>query len=324
MSVQITFGGIPVPKGWKLWNNQSRPDPGRWFHELRYHHSGQWKLTLDFRPLDGAFPSFWMPPFAWKYAGDIEAVQKVFDTHSNSPDEVMQSVAKMLNVHPTNIGAMKLAILEYGEKWKKKKKLLFGAAEGAGLQEAKIDADWLAAEWDFNQPMTEETIKGELVKLIAQSAKKLGLPPDTGAKVKGFPFPDGYQLVLIDWKMYPMSDKQKNLPVKLEIVGAIWNYEYEWWQWDLKLAYQSPHGKEAVVVGGVCSKPMPEAGLPQLECKGVNIMKMNKQVIELSFNLTVNGMALGTWPAVFPAKEFPQLFPPLGKIEGKPYWIPNT
>jgi hypothetical protein len=170
MAVTLCFGGKPVPKGWHLWNNKCRPAPGRLFFELRFHHTGEWKLTLDFRPVDGVMPSFWMPPFAWKYAAELEAVQKHLEYVSD--DTVLKNLGKMLNVHPSNYEAMKLAILDYGQKWKNKKKLLFGASEGLGMQEHAIDADYVLQGWDWSEPITGEGISKKLVEMMVVGAKE--------------------------------------------------------------------------------------------------------------------------------------------------------
>lgn len=166
MSVTLTFGGMPVPKGWHMWNEKSRPEPGRWFFEARFHHTGHFRLNLDFRPLDGKFPELWMPPLMWKYAAEMEAVGQVLA----QPAE--KWCKQLLNVHPSNANALKLHMKEYGEKWKKKKKLLFGTSEGAGKFEpdAEISAELTLGDFEWSKEWTKEEIKQALITGLVGAA----------------------------------------------------------------------------------------------------------------------------------------------------------
>jgi hypothetical protein len=170
MSVTIYYGDLPVPKGWRLWNDKSRPDPGRWFYEVRFHHTGTFKLGLDFRPMDGAFPDFWMPPLMWCHAVELDAVAKVL------ANPVEDWCKPLLNVHPSNAGALKLHIADYAQVWKKKKKLLFGAAEGAGKfePEAQIDGSLALGDFEWNKEWTSEDVaKCLMTGMIAKAAKSV-------------------------------------------------------------------------------------------------------------------------------------------------------
>lgn len=134
MTVTIRYGGVPIPKGWQIWGPQSRPEPGRWFFEARYHHTKHWKMGLDYRPMDGAFPAFWMPPTLWKYAAELEQMAHIL----TYPTAIW--AGGVLKVHDDNVTALENYLLEYGEKAKVKKKLLFGTPAGLGAHEHKIPA----------------------------------------------------------------------------------------------------------------------------------------------------------------------------------------
>jgi hypothetical protein len=316
--VTISYDGKPIPKGWRMWHAKCRPDPGRLFFELRYHHSEVWKFTLDYRPVDGKFPELWMPPFAWKYATEVEAVSDFLSTQKNSPDECMEHLMKMLHVHSANEKPFALAILDYGEKWKNKKKLLFGSAEGAGMHEQQTTADWLIDYWDWSQPLNAKNIDKKLKELLVAGAKQSLIPEHTYEVDAGWPA--GYETVLLDFTK--KTGKQGNLPVLLELVSACWNDKVGYWQWQLRL--EIPTSSPSVVVIGMLQAFSKHATPPALTCTGVAVMEMNTSVISLQFPLLVEGGEATEWECSLTSDMYPQLFPPAGHVKkGGAYWIPN-
>lgn len=137
MAITITMG---KPNRWRRWHmtglpsgsDSARPAPGSWFFEARYHHSGTWKIGLDFRPLNGKMPELWHPPFMWRPAHEITAAEKQLET--------LGGIADLMGMdHGFNkLSNLNQQIHEYAKSAKTQKKMLFGSAEGSGAHQHAI------------------------------------------------------------------------------------------------------------------------------------------------------------------------------------------
>jgi hypothetical protein len=317
MSVTLSIGGMPVPKGWKLWHDKCRPDPGRMFYELRYHHGGEWKLGLDSRPMNGAFPEFWMPPLAWRYAHELEALQK----------------------------ALELSVLSYGEQWKKKKKLLFGAPEGKGMEDMSVSADYVLQGWEWGEPITHGMLTSKLLKSLTGAAMELKEPLPGGHALQfgvdhtgkpmlknswggkewtmqGMGWPEGYDLVPFD----TMNAGVSNLPVRLTITGAMQNLAIDMWEFEARMDYRKdndfPYPKPATMMLKF-DAPLKGKAVPKIEVLGISVEEMNKKKIRLFIYWIADNVQLPPQEVTFKVEQAPQLFPPHGLIKGKPYWVSN-
>jgi hypothetical protein len=178
--VTLYYAGKPIPKGWRIWGPKCRPDPDRLFFELRFHHTGVWKMTLDYRPVDGAFPEMWQPPLFWKYALELEAVAELLK------QPTAEWCKQLVNVHPGNAVALEGAMSAYAELWKNKKKLLFGTAEGHGMQDFDIKA-LESDEVNWDQEGVSNDLKNLLVMSLTGSAHKLAKKVETAPSLKPWP-----------------------------------------------------------------------------------------------------------------------------------------
>lgn len=353
MSVRISYGGLPIPHGWHLWSAQSRPEPGRWFFEARYHHTGHWKIGLDFRPMDGAFPDFWMPPLMWKYAGEIEMMEKLLSAPLGAWAQ------KLLHIHPTNHGAFAGHIKEYGEKAKQKKKLLFGSVDKAGMHEHEIPApdelynpmpgsmtDPVPAAPGYKYMVKEKLqfhgqtyVPGDMV-----SEKRAGaLMEEFGAGVieviENKPMPEKHWFVQgKPWPYDPvLMDTLTEKPEGSPAMGV---------RVFLDTAFQSLQGWSVRI--GVAVGKAPNAGgpaeavttyefqgvgfgpqLPVVKVEGVYILKMDQWEIKLRVQLEIDEQpwaCIVSYNADWADVLFPHKFGKLSEEEGVgagAYWIPN-
>lgn len=261
--------------------------------------------------MDGKFPELWMPPLIWRYAHEVEQLEAVLKLPTK------EWADKLLNVHPSNVKALDGHIVEYAEKWKNKKKPLFGKSEGQGASQHKITgAVELPASFEFSTIKLSGADKAE---------DWSDIPPKALEKwtVKGQPFPfDPLILDTMTQNTYPAA----NLPVRLFVEGALFDpYENTCrvqfevhLRKDMKPPIQPP-------VKWKMEMKVPAAGpdIPVIGCLGVKIVHMDYHKIELMFPLSFGNYACQVGCTIL-AHEAPDLFPPHGKItSGSGYWIPN-
>lgn len=168
MSVTITMGS---PNRWRRWSPAARPAPGSWFYAARPHHSGTWKLDLDYRPIDGVMPEFWHQPFIWRPAPEIEAAAAALSEEGGLATLTqLPADSSMIDAH---------ALATYVQAAKLSKKLLFGSAYGLGAK--------------------GHTIKGTTGELQALD------------EAAGMPFSPTYLTNIVSTPGSPIPDKQYTL-----------------------------------------------------------------------------------------------------------------
>lgn len=216
MAVKITYGS---PNKWRRWLTSGttfvfngvahdRPDPSSWFFEARYHHTGTWKIGLDFRPQDGKMPDLWHPPFMWRPAWEIMEVQTLLSMNGTI------GVAELMELGFNEVSSLSAALQEYGEKAKKSKKLLFGSAEGSGAHSHGIKVLDTLAEGPVGGVLSGAQLLQKhgpsTIPVLGEGGPEFILPAKW--KVQGNPLP--YDPVLWDQKLGLWD-------TKFELVGMI-------------------------------------------------------------------------------------------------------
>jgi hypothetical protein len=294
MTITITYGKPDT--GWRIWVDEDRPDPGTWFFEARYHHSGHWKIGLDYRPVDGIMPPLWFRPFMWRPAIEIMEDEKAL---------AQGGATKLLNVPPMTSLVMLKA---YGEAAKKKKKLLFGSAEGTGAHAHEI------------KPISAGSITAGSVSLSSIAAGSITAPmlkmsPNISVMMKGHEIP--YQEVLFQC--------EKNVSMQVRLTGIV-HHAQHYWDVIFEVSYQAPSG---AVYTHEHTQHVPDhyvtgsdADLPVAICTSATLLKMNFDHIDLAIECQTSGKKLKIMFSLNKEHE-PGAFPPPGIIEQYPMTLTN-
>ena len=351
MGIKITIGN---PNRWRRWVSANvpktgspidRPSPGTWFFEARFHHTGSWKIGLDFRPVDGAMPDLWVPPFMWRPAHEIAEVEKQLQT--------LGGIAALMGHEPTvaNLGIIDGWVKTYGEMAKKGKKLLFGSAEGAGahahtIKAVMLDNGDLVAGPDGTKDMSLPVLDTETLGPLHGLGHGKGL--STGAELiskhaGSTPTPLMYQppaepldFTMPEWKVQglpipynPVLFKEKMFKwdVEVELVGAQQALAHARWDCEFSLTFKAHGGIYSRLFNAKIDFHMLKETnhniLPVIEVVSVVVKKFKAPEIVFDVYLKYASEGGETVEVTLSNEKCPGLFPMDGGLGALPYTVWN-